>query len=59
MRQIAGTWIESMQESREELLKRLMAEFGEETVERIVGKMIMDLLRENEGTRGKSNNRGE
>lgn len=49
MRQISLVTIEAMAESREELLKRLMAEFGEDTVERIVGKMIMDLLGENGG----------
>lgn len=49
MRKMAITWIKSMEESREELLKRLMAEFGEDTIERIVGKMIMDLIEENEG----------
>lgn len=48
MRQISLIAIEAMQESREELLKRLMAEFGEDTIERIVGKMIMDLLNEKE-----------
>lgn len=46
MRQMASKWIGAMYESREELLKRLAAEFGEETIERIVGKMVIDLLNE-------------
>lgn len=46
IRRHAGRWVEAMAESREELLERMTAEFGEETIERIVGKMIMDLLNE-------------
>lgn len=43
-RQLLKRWVAAVYESREELLKRMTEEFGEQTVERMIGKMIMDLL---------------